>query len=176
MAQIELQSAESKKTKRKHHAFLRIDMTPMVDLGFLLITFFIFTTTLSEKRAMKLFMPNDKGDLSPVEESRVLTALLGRNNNVYVYEGKFDEALKENKIIRTSYSESNGMGELIRKKQKQLQQTNSKEGKNALILLIKPTSESSYRNVIDALDETIINGVKKYMIRKPDNQEKKFLQ
>ena len=164
MAQIELQTAETKKTKRKLHPSLRIDMTPMVDLGFLLITFFIFTTTMSEKKAMKLFMPAGKGAPSPYGESKVLTVLLGQNNKVYAYEGKFEDAVKGNRIISTTYNESNGVGNLIRQKQKQLQQADKKEGRNGLLFLIKPTQQSSYKNVIDALDETMINDVKKYMI------------
>ena len=55
----------------------RIDMTPMVDLAFLLITFFIFTTAMSEKKAMKLFMPTEKGRPTSLGESKVLTVLLG---------------------------------------------------------------------------------------------------
>lgn len=164
MAQMELQFSESKNTRRKLHPSLRIDMTPMVDLGFLLITFFIFTTTISENRVMKLFMPTDKGESTELGKSKVLTVLLGQNNKVYAYEGKFEDAVKENKVIPTTYNESDGIGSLIREKQKQLQKTNKKEGKDALVFLIKPTAQSSYKNVIDALDETMINGVKKYMI------------
>lgn len=164
MAQIELQTAETKKSKRQLHPSPRIDMTPMVDLGFLLITFFIFTTTMSEKKAMKLFMPADKGAPSPYGESKVLTVLLGQNNKVYAYEGKFEDAVKRNRIISTTFNESNGVGNLIRQKQKQLQQADKKEGRNGLLFLIKPTKQSSYKNVIDALDETMINDVKKYMI------------
>lgn len=83
MAQMEMQTCENKKTKRKLHPSLRIDMTPMVDLGFLLITFFIFTTTLSEKKLMKLFMPAN-GTPTPTGESKVLTVLLGQHNTVLV--------------------------------------------------------------------------------------------
>ena len=175
MAQIELQAAESKKTKRILHSSLRIDMTPMVDLGFLLITFFIFTTTMSEKKAMKLFMPAD-GPSSLLGESKALTVLLGQNNKVYAYEGKFEDAVKQNKIIPTNYNESDGIGNLIRQKQKQLQQTDKKDGRNGLVFLIKPTVQSSYKNVIDALDETMINDVKKYMVVDVSSDEKSFIE
>lgn len=172
MAQFELQPAEAKRTKRKLHLSLRIDMTPMVDLGFLLISFFIFTTTMSEKKAVNLFVPSDKGAPSPYGESKVLTVLLGQNNKVYAYEGKFEDAVKGNRIISTTYNESNGIGNLIRQKQKQLEQTDKKEGRNGLLLLIKPTKQSSYKNVMDALDETMINDVKKYMILDLTREEK----
>lgn len=172
MANIELQAAECRGSKRRIHSSLRIDMTPMVDLGFLLITFFVFTTTLSDKSTMKLYMPHD-GDPTPTGESRVLTVLLGDKNKVYAYEGGFDKAVKDNKVITTNYNEAGGIGQLIREKQKQL--VNTKDGKEALLFLIKPLKQSTYKNVVDALDETTINGVKKYMLVEPSGEEIQFL-
>jgi biopolymer transport protein ExbD len=163
-------AAETKKCKRNIHAALRIDMTPMVDLGFLLIAFFIFTTTMAEPTVMKLYMPNDK-DSSKMAESNVLTVLLGNNNKVYAYEGTFDNAVQENGIIATNYDEGDGIGNLIRKKQKLLQQSNKKNGKADPVLLIKPTQKCTYKNVVDALDEATINSVKKYMIVTPSAEE-----
>ena len=127
MAQMELQPSESKKTRRTLHPSLRIDMTPMVDLGFLLITFFIFTTTMSDKKSMRLYMPADGGTPPAIPESRVLTVLLSSNNNVYAYEGKFEDAMKENKIVSTTYNMSDGIGQLIRDKQKRLRAFNKKK-------------------------------------------------
>ena len=172
MANIELQAAECRGSKRRFHSALRIDMTPMVDLGFLLITFFIFTTTMSDKSTLRLYMPHD-GDSTPTGESKVLTVLLGDNNKVYAYAGAFKNAVKENKVITTSYNEVGGIGQLIREKQKQL--AISKNGKESLLFLIKPTKRSTYKNVVDALDETTINGVKKYMLVEPSVEENQFL-
>lgn len=171
MAQMELQVSESKKTRRKLHPSLRIDMTPMVDLGFLLITFFIFTTTMSDKKSMRLYMPADGGTPPAIPESRVLTVLLSSNNNVYAYEGKFEDAMKENKIVSTTYNMSDGIGQLIRDKQKRLRAFNKQEDRNDLIFLIKPTRQSTYKNVVDALDETTINDIKKYMVVEPSPEE-----
>lgn len=171
MDSIEISSAEAKTTKRKLHPSLRVDMTPMVDLGFLLITFFILTTSMMEKKAMKLVMPAD-GPATPMPESKVLSLVLTKDNQVYAYEGKFEDAVSASKIISTSYDENSGIGKLIRNKQQRLQQTDTKEGSEALILLIKPTPESSYKNVIDALDETTINGVKKFMLVDATEQER----
>jgi biopolymer transport protein ExbD len=132
MIPTELQFSGRKNSEHRLHRSLHIDMTPMVDLGFLLITFFILTAALSEQKAMKLFMPEDKGPFTPVGETKVLTVLLSQNHTVFAYEGKLEEAIKNQKIFRTSYDESEGIGNLIRLKQQQLQQTDKKEGRNGL--------------------------------------------
>src|SRR5919205_4431953 len=69
----------------------RVDMTPMVDLGFLLITFFIYTTTMSTPNTTKLNMPKEEKDQTKqmeVQKSGLLTILLGKGNSVYYYEGE----------------------------------------------------------------------------------------
>src|SRR6476646_147762 len=70
-------------------ASLRVDLTPMVDLGFLLISFFIFTTTLSQSTVMKLVIPDDRENLdsSEVPVNKTLNVILGDNNQAYVFNG-----------------------------------------------------------------------------------------
>src|SRR6195952_4573161 len=75
---------------RSKKASTRVDLTAMVDLAFLLITFFIFTTTLQKPKAMDLTMP-DKDEIKqtnlPVPETRTMTILLGSKNKVEWYMG-----------------------------------------------------------------------------------------
>src|SRR5690606_17756442 len=78
---------------RAKKASTRIDMTPMVDLAFLLLTFFVMTTTLNKPQAMQVTMPDKpkEGDEQPqVNERNVLTLVLGENDKIYWYMGITD--------------------------------------------------------------------------------------
>lgn len=169
MAQLELQPASAGKTKRKTKASLKIDMTPLVDLGFLLITFFIFTTTMSARAVTKLYMPAE-GDKTNVAEPNALTVLLASDNKIYYYQGKWKDAIKNNALLLTNYDMQNGLGKIIRERQSYMG-TNKKD----LMLLIKPLEAASYKNVIDALDETTINSLTRYAIIEPDEEEVAYL-
>ena len=179
MAQIENTANVRKGKSFSHHRkqVLRIDMTPMVDLGFLLITFFVFTTTMSTPKATDLFMPKD--DLThpqPLPNSLALSLLLSDNNKVYYYKGDFNEAAKANRIFETNYSAYEGIGKIIRQKQKVIDASGKfPDGRKGLMLLIKPTAGSVYKNVIDALDEAVINDVRKYAIVEPANEETGYI-
>lgn len=159
-------------SRQKKHP-LKTDMTPMVDLGFILITFFVMTVQLSKSVAVKLNMPAD-GSPTPVGESGALTILLD-DDKIYYYHGHWKEAAARKEIYATNFSETSGLGKVIREKQKWLDTHDKKEGRKALMLLIKPGSKASYKRVIDALDETMINAVKKYAILSADPAEAAWL-
>ena len=179
MAQIENSAVErnGRSFSRNKKQLLRIDMTPMVDLGFLLITFFVFTTTISTPKATDLFMPkDDTNDPQPLPKSLALSLLLDDNDKVYYYHGDFNDALQANEIFETNYSTYTGMGKIIRQKQKDIDAGGKfAEGRKGLMLLIKPSSKSVYKNVIDAMDEAAINDVKKYAIVELTEGELNFL-
>jgi biopolymer transport protein ExbD len=148
-------------------------MTPMVDLGFLLITFFVYTTTMSMPKATDLFMPKDVLiNPLPLPNSLALSLLLDDNDKVYYYHGDFKEAASKNKIFETHYSTYDGIGKIIRQKQREIDASGKfPEGRKGMMLLIRPTSRSVYKNVIDALDEAVIHDVKKYAIVEPAKEE-----
>jgi biopolymer transport protein ExbD len=128
----------------------KVDMTPMVDLGFLLITFFIFTTTMAQPTAMNLFLPKDVDkpeEQNKVKETGAFTILLGKQDQVYYYEGLDPTQLKAStfKGIRD---------EIILKKKN----TNPED----LVMIIKPTEDATYKNTVDILDEMTINEIKRY--------------
>ena len=153
---------------RMKKANLKIDMTPMVDLGFLLISFFIFTTEISKPAMTNLYMPKDGGPTN-IPGSKSLTILLSNNDDVSYYDGDMKTAIKNNQVFQTSYHEINGIGNIIRQRQNELKKR--KIDKKELVVLIKPAPGSSYKNVISALDEMLINGVSRYVITDLENEE-----
>ncbi len=159
----------------KRHS-LRTDMTPMVDLGFLLIAFFVMTAEMSKPVVTNLIMPKESDDPTKLAMSDALTVLLGKNNEVFYYEGDWSAAFSTNKVLQTTLSYSDGLGDIIRRKQKRLDADPSrKEGRIGLMLIIKPGSDAAYKTLIDVLDEVMINNVKKYVITKPAAEEINWL-
>lgn len=156
---------------KKHST--RVDLTPMVDLGFLLITFFIFTTSMTEPKATRLNMPVD-GPYTKSSESGSLTAILLEKNKVFYYHGSLNKAIKNNAWATSSFDFANGIGQVIRQKQAALDR-NKTNGRNDLVFMIKPLDESAYGNVVDALDEVQINGVDRYAIMDIDPVEKEIV-
>ncbi|MCW3078735.1 biopolymer transporter ExbD [Segetibacter sp.] len=141
--------------KKAKKASTRVDLTPMVDLGFLLITFFIFTTTMSQPTAMKLNLPKDTDkpeEQNKLKESGAFTMLLGKNNNVYYYEGQLDPSASNMK----SSTMKQIRDEIIRKKRSTPEED--------LMVVIKASDESTYKDVVDALDEMTINDIKRYAL------------
>jgi biopolymer transport protein ExbD len=147
-----------------------IDFTPMVDLGFLLITFFMLTTVLAKPVVMKVVMPDDaNGTEDPVPASKALTLLLGASDRVYWYEGLDSQLLDS-----TTYSEG-GLRRVILGKMEKVraqwglqayQEAQTKEPKQGsrLNVIIKPMENARYKNLVDALDEMAICRVRYYCI------------
>jgi biopolymer transport protein ExbD len=148
----------------------KTDMTPMVDLGFLLISFFVMTTELSKPRIAPLNMPKE-GPPIPLGNSSALTVLLAGGDNVYYYHGNWKDAVAANNVVKTSLYSNEGIRKTIIEKRQWLDAHDSKEGRNGLMMLIKSTEETQYKNVIDALDETMINDVRKYALVKMEAEE-----
>lgn len=151
----------------------RVDMTPMVDLGFLLITFFMLTTTLSKPKAMDLNMPaDDKEHPQPIPESKSLTILLGANNTVSYYEGIGNDPLHPPVIKHTSFANNKGIRDVIINKRERVMKYH---GENELMVLIKADKSANYKNVVDIMDEMLINHVERYAMVDITPEDEAFL-
>ncbi len=142
----------------------KVDLTAMVDLAFLLITFFMLTTTLSKPQSMSLGLPdkNEKGDDTKVDENRTMTILLGDNDKLVRYVGLLATPVAGGTPKDFVYGKDGIRKELIDRKKKVLEYTGSKE--KGIIVIIKPSKKSNYRNLIDILDEMAIVDVPTYAI------------
>ncbi|MBK8968786.1 MAG: biopolymer transporter ExbD [Saprospiraceae bacterium] len=185
----EMQTADSGARKkggkiRSKKLSTRVDLTPMVDLAFLLITFFMLTTTLAKPTIMPVVMPEkdvNEEDLQATKESQVLTLLLGADDKIYYYEGITDA-----KLDSTDYSAEGLRRVILDKKDRVKQQWGDMErddpknpGEKKFIsklnVIIKPTEEARYKNIVDAFDEMKITNVALYVLLDISEQEKTFI-
>lgn len=134
----------------------RVDLTPMVDLGFLLITFFVFTTTMSKPTAMNMNEPKDDKpeDQMKVKESAVMTILMGKNNQVYYYNGNLTADNATEIFKSTNFKD---VRQLILDKKRAV--PDGDKPKSDLMYIIKADKESKFKNAIDILDEMQINKI-----------------
>lgn len=148
------------------------DMTPMVDLGFLLLTFFIFTTTFSKPNMMKLNMPEKTDDKKPeTSESKLsntITIVMGKENRIFWYQEALTDVTVES-LKETDYS-ANGIRAEINKKRATALDT------AMFTVVIKPSDEATFENAVDILDEMEITGNKRFAIVDLMPQEKTALE
>jgi len=150
----------------------KVDLTAMVDLAFLLITFFMLTTSLSKPQSMDLSMPDTKSKVElKIADARTLTVLVGENNKIMSYMGQFAEPLEAPSA--TTFGKD-GIRKIILAKVKSVPivMQNPKQG---LIVIIKATKKSNYKNIVDILDEMAICKVPVYAIVKIEKAEEALL-
>jgi biopolymer transport protein ExbD len=126
----------------------KIDMTPMVDLAFLLLTFFILTTSFYKSHFLQLDMPERNENSSPINDENVLNLVLAENNKIYWWRGLTTTAEV------TDYS-NDGVRKLL---------LDNGKANPELMVLIKPRDQSRYQNMIDVLDEIVITNISRYAI------------
>src|ERR1700733_9983799 len=163
MAELDTSGGGKKGGKvRSKKASTRVDLTAMVDLAFLLITFFMLTTTLSKKKAMDLAMPDNSVQQSqlPVAATRSMTILLGSHNKLEWYMG---EAGKSAPTV-DSYGKD-GLRKALIENGKKVAETHAAPD-NFMIVLIKPSDKSTYENLVSAMDELNITNVQSRAIVK----------
>ena len=145
----------------------RVDLTPMVDLGFLLLTFFVFSSSLSQPTSMHLTMPDDrkedKQDQNQAKASGALTIILGKENSVFYYEG-------EPNATGANWKESSSgeiRDEIVKKKQS--------TPVDDFVVVIMPGDNSTYANLVNILDEMKICLVDRYALVNIDEATAKIL-
>ena len=174
--------------KRAKKLSTRIDMTPMVDLGFLLLTFFMLTTTFSQPKIIELTPPIKSDVVTKVQDTLSLTVILGKSDTVYYYNGKLETNPDSapNNMMRTDYSD-NGLRKIVLNRNHRVLslikpieeqrdahklpdtlfaklKEKAEEDKYAIFVIIKTDTNTKYINVVRALDEMNICNVGKYSL------------
>ena len=163
MAELTASTKTGRRRSRSKQA-PRIDLTAMVDLAFLLITFFIMTTTLAKPKAMQLAMPLKDHNPEAVPESRTMTICLGNNNQVLWYMGMPEKPLTSPQLVNF---EKTGLRATIIHTGKKVFQASGKP----MIVILKPSAHSVYSNFVAALDELNITGVQSYAVANITSQD-----
>jgi biopolymer transport protein ExbD len=190
MAQIQESGGQGNGKKRAKKQSTQVDMTPLVDLAFLLLTFFVLTSTFSKPKVLRMIFPEklekDNPNVKPPEVKNGLTILLTENDQIYYYNGALN---KETEMIRTDYTKKGLRSILVERnaplidKLKKLQielgkanendtatknrvEREAKEAQIAskLVVLVKHSKDATYENVIDVVDEFLITQVAKYFV------------
>ena len=131
--------------------------TPMVDLAFLLLTFFMLTTTFARPYTMELQMPVRSSDKTPVALSKAMTIILGKNHEVHYFFGLNDPNDKTVAAPKLTTVGFGGIRQALLARQRQQQ---------GLVVLIKPTAEAKYQDMVNILDEMNITKQQKYALVK----------
>lgn len=186
MANINVNNGRGRTRKgRPNKMNLRVDFTPMVDMNMLLITFFMFCTTLSIPKVMDIVVPTKDGGPTQTAESKSLTLVLDEGDKIYYYFGKPD--YNNYASLKTTHFGSDGLRNVLlernndqflkaRALKKQLtnkeitedefkaKMTEVRKSKDGITVLVKPTDKASYKNLVDVLDEMQVCNVSKYAI------------
>lgn len=156
MENIDAKDRKSKGSSAKK--LIRVDMTPMVDLGFLLITFFMFTTNFSKPNVIDLNYPQENVDvvINDIDYRNQLTFIIGKDNRVFYYQSESKDLTTEN-LQETSF-EGNNIGKLISDYKKTAPKP------QIFTIIIKPTDDANYKNFVDMLDNMAITKSELYGI------------
>jgi biopolymer transport protein ExbD len=163
MVEMNVPERSSKGRGRAQKRNTRVDLTAMVDLGFLLITFFMLASVFQKPKAMELNKPAPLLEEPVVEESiketKTFTIIAGKNDKLYCYTGADDDLAA--KIDTLNFSR-----QALREKVLQRKDEVTKQWGNSdfLVVFIKFYPKSKYRNMVDILDEMAICGVRRYAI------------
>jgi biopolymer transport protein ExbD len=184
--QVEDKGKKGKKPKQKKHG-TRVDLTPMVDLGFLLITFFMLTTSMLKPQTMEISVPSkdkvQEEEQNKVKASQAITILMGKEDKLYYYFGTQENGV-DPELIKTNYSSEGirkmlfqknfdvmkAVDELKKDKKKMSEEDYNKKlselrsVKTAPVIMIKAADDANYKNLVDILDEMNINNIARYAI------------
>jgi biopolymer transport protein ExbD len=150
---------KKKKGKKKRRVAVRIDMTPMVDVAFLLLTFFMLTTTMNRPQTMEINLPPDSKTKVEVAQSSLLTLLVNEKGDIYYYVGMGLEP-----PVKVSFAD-------LRKTLAQKLQENPK-----LVTLIKIDRKGKYHMMVDIMDQLNLANITRFSLAPMQPEDLKKLE
>lgn len=157
---------EGRRQQKAEKQTVFTDMNAMVDLAFLLLTFFMLTTTMVKPKVMEIVMPvpsqdEKKEDVQPIKESRAISLLPLSDGRLYIYKGLSVESVQE-----ISYKKE-GLRATLREILPSIDKP---------IIIIKPHPECNFRNLVDVLDEMNVLKVERYAIDEFSEKDRNILE
>jgi biopolymer transport protein ExbD len=152
--------------KRAKKSSTKVDMTPLVDLAALLVTFFILTTTFNKPQTMEINMPvkpDNEEEQIALKASNAMTIILGENDNLYYYFGLHED---NPELVKTDYS-ANGIRKVLVSPQV--------KSNDKMTVMIKAMEKSRYKNMVDILDEMKITDTKKFALVEISDMDKELV-
>lgn len=154
MAEVQVKDNSGKGGKvRSKKQVPHVDLTPMVDLAFLLITFFMLVTTFNKPNVMDLGLPAKPKEPKPINDNVIdltnsISLIIGKDNRIFYHqldkEGLNDQTLQETNFDREGITKVIEQAKARAKDQKKF------------TVIIKPTDDAVYKNFVDMLDEMAI--------------------
>ncbi len=158
MADVQTAEPRGKKKgkhKKKRRLGVRIDMTPMVDVAFLLLTFFMLTTTYSRPQAMEINIPPGDSKVE-VAASNLMTMRVLPDGSIYWNIGTEDPKKVEWNDLRNLVIQDN-------------------KANSRLITLIKVDRKAKYQDMINIIDELNIDNVTRFSLAAMTSDDQRAL-
>ncbi|MBX0331945.1 biopolymer transporter ExbD [Pontibacter sp. HSC-14F20] len=163
MARLQEKQNPAKSNRKRARKGFHLDMTPMVDLASLLLTFFILTTTFARLQTMEINMPTAQGPNTPIPGKNALNIVLDEADKVYYFFGYPGD---DPEVKQTDFSATGIRQVLLAERVKR---------NPDIVVLVKATESSRFKNLVDALDELKITGTRKYAMVELREEDKQLL-
>lgn len=154
MAEVQVKDNGGKGGKvRSKKQVPHVDLTPMVDLAFLLITFFMLVTTFNKPNVMDLGLPakpkdKQKAPDTEIDLSNSISLIIGKDNRIFYHQ--LDQAGLNDQTLQETTFDRNGITKVIE------QAKSRAKDQSKFTVIIKPTDDAIYKNFVDILDEMAI--------------------
>jgi biopolymer transport protein ExbD len=167
MAEVITQEISGGKQNKKP---IKIDMTPMVDLNFLLLMFFMFTSSFTKPNVMDLGLPGKDENSRPINDKVIdqrnqITFIIGENNRIFYHQSN-EKDLTEAGLKETDYNGLN-VSKIISNAYEKAPK------KEIFTIIVKPTDDANYKNFVDMMDNISISKKERYGISDIKPWEKK---